>query len=129
MPIAKSWSDFDLDFSTHPNTGNLSMKRDADAIVRSVRYLLLTNYYERPFHPEVGSNITKQLFEPMNLQTSLNIKESIIETINNFEPRVQINEIKVDEREDENGYLIYLRFFVRNEEVERVTQFFLERTR
>ena len=105
------------------------MKRDADAIVRSVRYLLLTNYYERPFHPEVGSNITKQLFEPMNLQTSLNIKESIIETINNFEPRVQINEIKVDERKDENGYLIYLRFFVRNEEVERVTQFFLERTR
>jgi len=129
LPIAKSWSDFDLDFSAHPNTGNLSMKRDADAIVRSVRYLLLTNYYERPFHPEVGSNITKQLFEPMNLQTSLNIKESIIETINNFEPRVQINEIKVDERKDENGYLIYLRFFVRNEEVERVTQFFLERTR
>lgn len=129
MPVLKTWSDFDLDFSAHPNTGELSMKKDADAIVRSVRHLLLTNYYERPFHPEIGSNITRQLFEPMNLQTSLNIKESIVETIKNFEPRVQINEIKVEEREEENGYLIFLRFFIVNEEVERVSQFFLERTR
>lgn len=129
MPIIKKWSDFDLDFSAHPNTGDLSMKKDEDAIVRSVRHLLLTNYYEKPFHPEIGSNLVRQLFEPMTIQTTLNIKQSIIDAINNYEPRVQINEINVQPRENENGYVIFLRFFIINEEVERVTQFFLERTR
>lgn len=129
MPIIKKWSDFDLDFSAHPNTGDLSMKKDEAAIVRSVRHLLLTNFYEKPFHPEIGSNLVRQLFEPMTIQTTLNIKQSIIDAINNYEPRVQINEINVEPRETENGYVIFLRFFIINEEVERVTQFFLERTR
>ena len=129
MPIIKKWSDFDLDFSAHPNTGDLSMKKDEAAIVRSVRHLLLTNYYEKPFHPEIGSNLVRQLFEPMTIQTTLNIKQSIIDAINNYEPRVQINEINVQPRENENGYVIFLRFFIINEEVERVTQFFLERAR
>ena len=56
MPVAKRWSDLDLDFTAHPNTGQLSMKRDEQAIIRSVRYILLTNFYERPFHPEFGSD-------------------------------------------------------------------------
>jgi phage baseplate assembly protein W len=129
LPIVKKWSDFDLDFSTHPNTGDLSMKKDEAAIVRSIRHLLLTNYYEKPFHPEIGSNLVRQLFEPMTLQTTLNIKQSIIDAINNYEPRVQLNEINIQPRENENGYVIFLRFFIINEEVERVTQFFLERTR
>jgi phage baseplate assembly protein W len=129
LPIVKKWSDFDLDFSAHPNTGDLSMKKDEAAIVRSIRHLLLTNYYEKPFHPEIGSNLVRQLFEPMTLQTTLNIKQSIIDAINNYEPRVQLNEINIQPRENENGYVIFLRFFIINEEVERVTQFFLERTR
>ena len=129
MPIVKKWSDFDLDFSAHPNTGALSMKKDEDAVVRSIRHLLLTNHYEKPFHPEIGSNLVRQLFEPMTLQTTLNIKQSVLEAINNYEPRVQVNEIVVEPRETENGYVVFLRFFIINEEVERVTQFFLERTR
>jgi len=129
LPVARRWSDFDLDFGIHPNTGNLNMKKDADAIIRSVRYLVLTNFYERPFHPEIGCNITKQLFEPMTIQTTLNLKQSITETINNFEPRVQLNEVVVIPKEKENGYIVSLRFFIINEETERLTQFFLERTR
>lgn len=129
MPIVKKWSDFDLDFVAHPNTGNLSMKKDENAIVRSIRHLLLTNHYERPFHPEIGSNLVRQLFELMTIQTTLNIKQNIVEAINNFEPRVQLNDIVVTPKELENGYEILLRFFIINEEVERVTQFFLERTR
>ena len=129
MPIVKKWSDFDLDFVAHPNTGNLSMKKDEDAVVRSIRHLLLTNHYEKPFHPEIGSNLVRQLFELMTIQTTLNIKQNIVEAINNFEPRVQLNDIVVTPKELENGYEILLRFFIINEEVERVTQFFLERTR
>ena len=129
MPVAKRWSDFDLDFTAHPNTGKLSMKQDADAIVRSVRHLLLTNHYERPFHPEIGSNLSSQLFEPMTYATSLRIKSDIIEAIDNFEPRVSLTNIEVTPNESENAYYVSLRFFIINEEVERQTTFLLERTR
>jgi len=129
LPVAKRWSDFDLDFTAHPNTGKLSMKQDADAIVRSVRHLLLTNHYERPFHPEIGSNLSAQLFEPMTYATSLRIKSDIIEAIDNFEPRVSLTNIEVTPNEAENAYYVSLRFFIINEEVERQTTFLLERTR
>lgn len=129
MPVAKKWSDIDLDFSAHPNTGKLSMKTEADAIVRAVRYLLLTNHYERPFHPEFGSNLTAHLFEPMTYATSLRIKDSIVETLENFEPRVSLTNINVSAKEDQNAYHVRLRFFIINEEVERQTEFLLERTR
>jgi phage baseplate assembly protein W len=125
----KTWSDLDLNFSAHPNTKNLSIKKDADAIARAVRYLVLTNHYERPFHPEIGSNLIKQLFEPMGKQTTIRIKENITETINNFEPRVQLISVTVGERETENGYLVSIKFFILNQDVEVKTQFFLERTR
>ena len=129
MPVAKRWADLDIDFTAHPNTGNLSMKRDADAIVRSVRQLLLTNHYERPFHPEIGSNLVRQLFEPMTYATTLRIKDNIIKTINNFEPRVDLTNVEVEPREQENAYAVRLTFFIINEEVERQTTFLLERTR
>ena len=129
MPVAKRWADLDIDFTAHPNTGNLSMKRDADAIVRSVRQLLLTNHYERPFHPEIGSNLVRQLFEPMTYATTLRIKDNIIKTINNFEPRVDLTNVEVEPREQENAYAVRLTFFIINEEVDRQTTFLLERTR
>lgn len=93
-----------------PKYRGFEHEKDEAAIVRSVRHLLLTNYYEKPFHPEIGSNLSRQLFEPMTIQTTLNIKQSIIDAINNYEPRVQINEINVEPRESENGYVISLRF-------------------
>jgi phage baseplate assembly protein W len=129
LPTLKKWSDLDLDFTPHPNTGQLISKKDDDAVVRSVRHLLLTNFYERPFHPEIGSNVVKQLFEPNTMQTALNMKQAIIDTINNFEPRVQIKNLHVSPSDQEHGYMVNLSFYIINEEVERVTQFFLERTR
>ena len=129
MPVAKRWKDFDLDFVAHPNTGALAMKEDADAVVRSVRYLLLTNFYERPFHPEIGSNLSAQLFELMTYSTSLRIRDAITECINNYEPRVSLTNVNVTPKEDLNSYFVELRFFILNEEVERQTQFLLERTR
>jgi len=129
LPVAKRWSDFDLDFTSHPNTGKLSMKYDAEAVVRSVRYLLLTNHYERLFHPEIGSNLNAQLFEPMTYATVLRIKSDIVEVIENFEPRVSLSNIDVTPKEKQNAYYVSLKFFIINEEVERQTTFMLERTR
>lgn len=125
----KKWSDIDLDFTAHPNTGKLSLKTDADAVVRAVRYLLLTNHYERPFHPEFGSNLTAHLFEPMTYATTLRIKNTITEAIENFEPRVRLTDINVTALDERNEYHIKLRFFIINEDMERETEFLLERTR
>lgn len=129
MPVAKRWSDLDLDFTAHPNTGQLSMKRDEQAIIRSVRYILLTNFYERPFHPEFGSDLSSQLFEPMTYATSLRVRDSIIECLNNFERRVRLTNIEVNPNYDQNAYEVSLRFYILNEEVERQTRFLLERNR
>jgi phage baseplate assembly protein W len=129
LPTRQIWSDLDMDFTAHPNTNKLVLKKDADAVINSVKNLLLINHYEKPFHPEIGSNLTKQLFEPVDVPTSLRIKQSIQDTINNFEPRVLISSLDVDPKEDENGYRIFLKFFIVNEEVERQTYFFLERLR
>jgi len=51
LPVAKKWADFDLDFTAHPNTGELSMKYDADAIIKSVRNLILTTIMSGHFIP------------------------------------------------------------------------------
>jgi hypothetical protein len=129
VPVAKSWADLDLNFIAHPNTQQVGLKKDENAIIQAVVNLLLTNHYERPFHPEIGSNLRKQLFEPMDVATTLRIKQCIFDTINNFEPRVSLTELNVDAKEEENGYLISMKFFIINEEVERQTTFLLERTR
>ncbi len=125
----KSWSDLNMDFIAHPNSGDLSLKANDKSIVSAVRNLLLTNHYERSFHPEIGSNLTAQLFELMSPETTLRIKECIIETINNFEPRVDLTAIDVIERERENGYYISLSFFIVNQPQEFKTKLFLERAR
>ena len=129
MATLKIWRDLDLDFSSHPNTGDLIVRRDSSAIVRSVKYLLLTNLNERPFRPEVGCNVRSRLFEPMSYATTLRIKEDILTTLANFEPRISLNEVNVEAKEEQNGYVISLKFFIVNEQVERQVTFFLERNR
>ena len=129
MSRFKVWKDLDLDFSPHPNTGDLVVRQNVNAIVRSVKYLLLTNFYERPFQPDIGCNVRARLFDPMSYATTLRIKEDILTTLGNHEPRVSVSEVNVEAREKENGYIISLKFFILNEQVERTVKFFLERTR
>ena len=60
------YSDLDLDFLAHPTTGDVVKKTGLDAIKRSVRNLILTNYYDKPFRPGIGSNAQKILFDNIN---------------------------------------------------------------
>lgn len=128
MPITKTWADLDFNFRAHPNTKHLSIKHNADAVIASVKSLLLTNHYERLFHPEIGCNLTKHLFDPMDIGTTLRIKQTMIDTLNNFEPRISLNTVDVHAHPEQNGYRVELKFFLVNEEVERRTIFFLERS-
>lgn len=121
--------DLDLNFSPHPVRHDLAPLTDADAIAASVRNLTSTNHYERPFHPEIGSNIRRLLFEPLSPFTAADIARFIRETITNFEPRVTIKRIISEPDADRNGYMVTLEFYINVSTQLLSIQFLLERIR
>jgi phage baseplate assembly protein W len=127
--ITRRYSDFDLDFDAHPVTKDVSKKLNENAITQSVRNLLLTSHYERPFKPELGSNLKKFLFEPIdNITTSL-IQDAIWYTLTNYEPRIEIQEVVASPNYEENRYDITMSFFIKNTIDPITISFFLERVR
>jgi phage baseplate assembly protein W len=91
--------DIDLSFTAHPLTGDLAIKRDQSAVDQSIRNLILTNFYERGFNIEVGSNVTDYLFENFTPLLQQTIKSNIRQVLNNFEPGVEIVDVIADMRE------------------------------
>jgi len=127
--ITRKYSDFNLDFTAHPVTGDITKKLNENAIAQSIRNLLLTSHYERPFKPQLGSNVKKFLFEPIdNITTSL-IQDSIFETLRNYEPRITIQEVVATPNYDEQRYDVNITFFVKNSIEPLTINFFLERVR
>lgn len=106
------YQDFTLDFAIHPIRKDLVLKTNADAVVRAIMNLLQMNHYESPFHPEVGCNIRKLLFENVTEFTARDISRFIQETIQNFEPRAKIQSLAVTPDEDHNQYNVMLRVFI-----------------
>ena len=129
MPFNQTYTDLDLDFIANPNTGNLNIKKDDAAILRALKNVLFTNRYERPFNPEFGSDIYRTLFEPIHSTFALDLQQIITDAITNYEPRVELKEVRVTAKPGQNGYAVYLRFFVLNSPVEKTLDFLLERLR
>lgn len=127
---AQIYKDINLNFARHPVTGDIGKLTDIEAVKRSVRNLINTNFYERPFHPEIGSNVRKILFEPVTTITAEVLRRSVEDVINNFEPRVElINVISLAEP-DNNRYELIIEFFVVNSPSGAATvNLFLERLR
>lgn len=129
-PVRKpTYSDLDLDFIAHPTTGDVVRKTGEDAIKRSVRNLILTNFYDRPFRSYIGSNAVKILFENANAITAALLKDAISEVIENYEPRVKLTNIDVEFDYDNNGYNATLRYIILNREQPSIITLFLERIR
>jgi phage baseplate assembly protein W len=126
---APDYSDLDLDFIAHPTTKNVIIKKGADAIKRSVRNLILTNFYDRPFRSNIGSNVQNLLFENVNPLIEIFIKDAVKEVIENFEPRVKLLEINVKFNFDENAYKVSLAYVILNRNEPISQTFFLERLR
>jgi len=123
------YSDLDLDFLAHPTTGDIVRKTGVDAIKRSVRNLVLTNFYDRPFRSYIGSNAQKILFDNINPLTAGFLKDAIDEVIRNYEPRVKIVQISVNTSPDNNGYDATVSFIILNTSQPVVISLFLERVR
>lgn len=127
--ISRKYSDFDLDFEAHPVTKDILKKTNENSISQAIRNLLLTAHYERPFNPELGSNLKKFLFEPIDNVTTSLIQDAIYQTLTNYEPRVTISEVVAAPNFDENRYDVSVTFFVKNTIDPLTISFFLERVR
>ena len=124
------YSDLDLDFLRNPTTNDVVIKRGDDAIKRSIRNLILTNYYDRPFRPSIGSNVQKLLFDEIADPLVKNLLETAIkETVYKFEPRVRLDYVEVTPDLDANGLNVKLQYTILNREEPITTSLFLERIR
>ena len=123
------YSDFDLSFIKHPNTKDVTILKDIDAVKQSVKNLVLTAQGERPFQPLLGSDIRALLFEPVDDFTAFDIEEQVRVTIKNHEPRVKINNIDVIAEADNNRFRLSIDFqMITNLDTGNVS-FYLERIR
>ena len=127
--IARQYKDLDLNFLPHPIKKDVVKTVDEMSVINSVKNLILTNHYERPFRPELGSNIRRMLFENVDTVMAAQIEREIEETILNFEPRVQVSKVVAVAAPDENKYNVELTFFVINSPDPITINFFLERIR
>lgn len=123
------YADLDLDFMPHPTTKDVMKKNGIEAIKRSVRNLVLTNFYDRPFQSYIGSNALKLLFDNATPITANFLSNAIREVINNYEPRVRIQDLKVNFDLDNNGYNVTLYIVIINRNEPAVINLFLERIR
>lgn len=123
------YSDLDLDFIKNPTTKDVVRKTGADAIKRSVRNLVFTNFYERPFQSYLGSNIRALLFDNATPMTSIFIKDAVVEIIKNYEPRVSLQNVTVTPDIDNNGYSVTLYYVIKNNNLPVSVDLFLERIR
>ena len=123
------YKDLDLDFGRNIVTNDVNKLTDVEAVKRSVRNLINTNHFERPFHPEIGGNVRALLFENMTPLTALNLQRKIEEVLSNFEPRAKITQIIADPDMDRNGYRLEIRFYVIGIQNPITVETFLERLR
>lgn len=125
----RSFTDLDLNFQIHPIKKDVNVHKNEYAIINSVKNLVLTNFYERPFQPAIGSNIRRLLFENVDTFVAAQLEKALEETVTNFEPRVQISKIIAIPTPDENRYNVEMEFFIINNASPVTINFFLERVR
>jgi len=126
---SRIYKDLNLNFEKNTVTKDIQKITDVEAVKRSVRNLINTNHYEKPFHPEIGSNLRAMLFENLTPQMNHLISKQIEMLIRNYEPRVRLVQVNAQPSYDRNGYLATISFYVLNHPEPVVVENFLERLR
>ena len=130
MPTFQTFKDLSVTFKKHPVTDDLVQVKDKAAIIQSITGLLLTMKGERPFQPELGCDIKRILFEPLDYASAGTIKKEVKETLDRYEPRIRIDDIACEPDFDNNGYNVELTFtMIGREDAPIAVEFILERTR
>jgi len=123
------YSDLNLLMPIHDLRQDITPLKDIDAVKQSVKNLVLTNFFERPFHPEIGGNVTAKLFEPADVFTAMGIREEIRQVLKDYEPRVTGVKVEIFDNADANTYVVNIGFNVINLQTETEVSFNLQRLR
>ena len=123
------YSDFFTDFSPHVNTGQLNKKTNEDAVKQSVRNLLLTDFYERPYQPKIGSNLKALLFENYGPETQILIIDAVTDVFDKFEPRAVLISVNPIANPDNNSISVTIKFRIINSTEPASLQLLIERVR
>lgn len=129
IPSKIYYSDLDINLDKHPISGDVVRSTNDLAVVRAIKNLVLTDFYERPFKPTVGCNVRKLLFENFTPDIQEIVRQTIIDTIREFEPRCNNIDVKVTPYEDQNALTITIIFSLINREEPITLDFYLDRIR
>ena len=130
MATSLSFKDLNITFKKHPVTNDVVVSKDASAIKQAIVNVLLTNKGERLMNPRYGSDIRRFLFEPLDYGTAFQIKGNIRDTLERFEPRINVLDIKCKLNFTDNGFDVELQYSVRGTDDPPIAvEFFLARTR
>lgn len=127
--VARTYKDLDLLFNVHPIKKDVNKHTAEMAVINSIKNLVLTNHYERPFQPEIGSNVSKLLFEQLDFVTAAALEREILQTIRNFEPRASVYRVRALPDYDNNGFTVDMEFTIINRTEPITITFFLDRVR
>lgn len=123
------FSDVPLEFIAHPNTRDIRPLTDINAVRQAVKILVLSNFTDRPFHPELGGNVTRYLFENTSKFTALALRDEILRVIRRNEPRVTNEKVEIQLDEDRNRILVTLLFTIKLSNTNTEVSFYLDRIR
>ena len=130
MATQLSFKDLNITFKKHPVTNDVVVSKDASAVKQAIVNLLMTNKGERLMNPNYGSDIRRYLFEPLDYGTANQITGNIKSTIDTFEPRISVLNLRALPNMDDNGFDVEMTYEIRGTDDPPVTvDFFLARTR
>ena len=125
----RTFTDFDPTFLPHPTTGDLLLRVDDRAIKFAVKSLVLTNFYEKPFHPEIGTSVKSLMFDNFGDMFNIVMSETIANIISIYEPRVTVTSVDVSSVYDEHRANIVINFIIKNTTTPLSVAITLNRTR
>jgi phage baseplate assembly protein W len=117
---ARQYTDLDLNFTRKNSNSDVNILTDVQAVKRSLRNLVLLNYYEKPFHPEIAGGIRQMLFENMTPTVAIIISKPLEQVIANYEPRARLVSIRAIPNYDKNSYEVNIEFYIVNTPTELV---------
>lgn len=126
---SRQYKDLDLNFLIHPVRKDINKHKDEMAVINSIKNLMMTNHYERPFQPDLGSNVRRLLFENLDKITAISMEREIRQVVENYEPRAQIKTLDILPDTDNNGFSVRMEFYIMNMTDPVTINFFLERVR
>ena len=126
---SRAFRDLDLDFTRNAVTNDVNVVEDVVAVKRAVKNLVQTNFYERPFHPELGCGVRELLFENFTPMTKVFLERKIEEVLINYEPRINLTSVNVDDDQDRNRLVVDINFQVVGVPGPQSVETFLQRVR